>query len=51
MVCGDDRVHRIGEAADVYDVRFKAEGECELVPSDKPRVVSTRPAKVQETTE
>ena len=42
---------RTGDPADVYDVRFKAEGECELVPSDKTRVVSTRPVKVQETTE
>ena len=30
---------------DFYDVSFGAEGECEFLPADKSRVVSTRPAK------
>ena len=36
---------------DVYDASFNAEGECELVPGDKTRVVSTQPVKEQKTNE
>jgi len=36
---------------DLYYVWFKAEGECELLPGDKMRVVSTRPVKDQKTSE
>ena len=36
---------------DFYDVRFKAEGECELLPGDKTRVVTTWPVKDQKTKE
>jgi len=32
---------------DVYRISFKAEGECELVPGDKSRVISTHPVKAQ----
>jgi hypothetical protein len=39
------------EPGDVYYVRFKAEGECELLPGDKTRVASTRPVKDQKTSE
>jgi len=42
---------RTGDAADLYDVRFKAEGECEILPGDKTRVVTTRPVKGQKTNE
>lgn len=34
-----------------YYVQFKAEGECELLPGDKTRVVSTQPAKDQKPSE
>jgi hypothetical protein len=37
--------------ADVYDASFNAEGECELLPGDKTRVVSTQPVKEQKTNE
>jgi hypothetical protein len=36
---------------DFYYVWFDAEGECELLPGDKTRVVSTRPVKEQESKE
>jgi hypothetical protein len=39
------------DAADLYDVRFKAEGECELLPGDKTRVLSTQRVKEQKTNE
>jgi hypothetical protein len=35
------------ESAAVYHVRFNAEGECELLPADKTRVLSTQPVKDQ----
>ena len=38
-------------AGDVYDASFNAEGECELLPADKTRVVSTQPVKEQKTNE
>jgi hypothetical protein len=38
-----DENGRTDDAADLYDVRFKAEGECEVLPGDKTRVVTTRP--------
>ncbi|HEX9281182.1 MAG TPA: hypothetical protein VF878_01775 [Candidatus Udaeobacter sp.] len=34
-----------GSDVDIYRVSFKAEGECELLPSDKSRVISTHPVK------
>ena len=39
------------EAAALYHVSFDAEGECELVPNDKSRVLSTQPVKEQKTNE
>jgi hypothetical protein len=36
---------------DVYDVWFNAEGECELLPNDKSRVLNTQPVKEQKTKE
>ena len=39
--------HQTNEPDVVYYVWFNAEGECELQPGDKTRVVSTRPAKHQ----
>ena len=39
------------ESAALYHVWFKAEGECELLPADKTRVLSTQPVKKQETKE
>ena len=33
--------------ADVYRISFKAEGECELLPGDKSRVISTQPVKTK----
>jgi hypothetical protein len=35
------------EPAVLYHVWFDAEGECELLPADKTRVVSARPVKEQ----
>lgn len=32
---------------DVYRISFKAEGECELLPGDKSRVISTHPLKTK----
>ena len=40
-----------GDSADLYDVWFNAEGECELLPADKTRVLSTQPVKEQKTNE
>jgi hypothetical protein len=39
------------ESAVLYHVWFNAEGECELLSSDKARVVSTHPVKKQESRE
>jgi hypothetical protein len=39
------------ESAALYHVWFGAEGECELLPSDKARVLSTHPVKKQESRE
>ena len=39
------------ESAALYDASFNAEGECELLPADKTRVVSTQPVKEQKTNE
>ena len=36
------------EPSESYYVWFSAEGECELLPGDKSRVLSTRPVKEQE---
>ena len=35
------------EPAVLYHVWFDAEGECELLPADKTRVLSTQPVKEQ----
>jgi len=43
--------HEREESADLYFVWFDAEGECELLPSDKARVLSTHPVKKQESRE
>jgi hypothetical protein len=37
--------HETGEARVLYHVWFNAEGECELLPGDKSRVISTHPVK------
>jgi len=37
--------HEPGEADDRYHVWFNAEGECELLPGDKSRVINTHPVK------
>jgi hypothetical protein len=34
-----------GSDIDIYRVSFEAEGECELLPGDKSRVISTHPVK------
>jgi hypothetical protein len=39
------------ESAALYQVWFNAEGECELLPGDKTRVVSTQPVKEEKTNE
>jgi len=36
-----------GSDVDIYRLWFKAEGECELVPGDKSRVISTHPVKTE----
>jgi hypothetical protein len=36
-----------GSDVDIYRVSFKAEGECELLPDDKSRVISTHPVKTK----
>ena len=43
--------HEREKSADLYFVWFDAEGECELLPSDKARVLSTHPVKKQESRE
>ena len=40
-----------GDSAALYHVSFDAEGECELLPADKTRVLSTQPVKEQKTNE
>ena len=39
------------ESAALYHVWFDAEGECELLPNDKSRVLNTQPVKEQKTKE
>ncbi len=39
------------ESTAVYHVSFDAEGECELLPNDKSRVLNTQPVKEQKTKE
>jgi hypothetical protein len=39
------------ESTALYHVSFNAEGECELLPADKTRVLSTQPVKEQKTNE
>jgi len=39
--------HESDAPGDLYHVWFEAEGECELLPGDKSRIVSTRPVKEQ----
>jgi hypothetical protein len=39
------------ESAGLYHVSFDAEGECELLPNDKSRVLNTQPVKEQKTKE
>ena len=39
------------ESASIYHVSFDAEGECELLPAKKTRVLSTQPVKEQKTNE
>jgi hypothetical protein len=39
------------ESAALYDVSFDAESECELLPGDKTRVVSTQPVKEKKSNE
>ena len=36
------------EPSESYYVWFSAEGECELLPGDKSRIVNTRPVKEEE---
>jgi hypothetical protein len=43
--------HESDESIDRYHIWFDAEGECELLPNDKIRVVSTQPVKEQKTKE
>jgi len=43
--------HESDESAALYHVWFDAEGECELLPADKTRVLSTQPVKEQKTNE
>jgi hypothetical protein len=40
-----------GDSNDLYHVWFDVEGECELLPADKTRVLSTQPVKEQKTNE
>ena len=37
--------HESEESGALYHVWFDAEGECELLPADKTRVLSTQPVK------
>jgi hypothetical protein len=39
------------DSATLYHVWFDAKGECELLPADKTRVLSTQPVKEQKTNE
>ena len=39
------------EGGSLYDVSFDAEGECELLPNDKSRVLNTQPVKEEKTKE
>ena len=41
--------HESDESAALYHVWFDAEGECELLPNDKSRVLNTQPVKEQRT--
>jgi hypothetical protein len=43
--------HESDESGDFYHVWFDAEGECELLPADKTRVLSTQRVKEQKTNE
>jgi hypothetical protein len=43
--------HESDQSGDLYHVWFSAEGECELLPNDKTRVLNTQPAKEQKTKE
>jgi hypothetical protein len=43
--------HEGDQSSDLYHVWFRAEGECELLPADKTRVLSTQPVKEQKTNE
>ncbi len=43
--------HESDEPAVLYHVWFDAEGECELLPNDKSRVLNTQPVKEQKTKE
>jgi hypothetical protein len=43
--------HESDESTDRYHVWFDAEGECELLPNDKTRVLNTQPVKEQKTKE
>jgi hypothetical protein len=43
--------HESDESAALYHVSFNAEGECELLPADKTRVLSTQPVKGKKTNE
>jgi hypothetical protein len=43
--------HESDESAALYHVWFDAEGECDLLPADKTRVLSTQPVKEQTTNE
>jgi hypothetical protein len=36
-----------GSEEDIYRVSLRAEGECELLPGDKSRVISTHPVKTK----
>ena len=40
-----------GDSAALYNVSFDVEGECELLPADKTRVLSTQPVKEQKASE
>ena len=48
---GEKLERETDEPREVYYVQFKAKGECELLPGDKTRVVSTQPVKDQKTSE
>ena len=48
---GEKLEHETDQPGDVYYVRFKADGECELLSGNKTRVLSTQPVKEQKTNE